>query len=197
MNQLLFSKDHIKRFPRKIVRRYPRLKIEKATTKAGCVDLNKIRQMIEQDKIEKEKQNEKRKETKSKYNEIFSLFKDQYEEYFNAKFIANTNQRIVSYKNSDGKLIRRKYKTDRARFIEFYIHILNRYNINNDELKEYFKYAFKLSLREYEFTEQNKIFGVVISEKIADKYFLKQRKEKITKRDNMTLRERHKNLFND
>ncbi|HEC71992.1 MAG: hypothetical protein ACTSW7_01275 [Candidatus Thorarchaeota archaeon] len=191
----------VKRFPRNTMsKNFTSEELEEATKKNGSVDLSKIRQVVSRRSKERKESAQKALETKKEHNEVFARFMNAYKMYMNAEFIPKTKERFVSY-NQNGKRIARRYKTDRARFVDFYMKVKKRYETEywEDRWAGYIDRAFELALEEYQFSEQTKIFGVIISEKVAEKVFTdlrrtERRKQRRTKRQEQ--RNRHARLFN-
>jgi len=185
----------VNRFPRE-PRRFPRIitkkDIDAATEKNGTVNLSKIRQAKNRNKNEK---NRRSMDTRKRNQEIFDVFVSVYKEFTGTVYVANKHHRIISYCDSKGELRTRRYKTDYTRLVEFYNKIDVKYNINIDEFKEYIKHALRISIVEFEHTQRNHIFGFVVSEKIAEKYFMRKRRKESSKKEKDNLRDRHRRYF--
>jgi hypothetical protein len=200
-----------KRFPRPepiMVKRFPRSEalftsdeLKDATKKNGSVDLNKIRQVVSKRAQEKKKIAQKALDTKKEHDERFAAFMSVYREHMDAEFIPITKKRYVSYKNKEDMQITRRYKTDRTRFIEFYSKVKRKYGENNwnDKWLHYIEQALHLAIEVYEFSEQTKIFGVIVSDKVSEKVFtdmLREDRRKQRKVERLDQRNRHARLFN-
>jgi len=200
-----------KRFPRPepiTVKRFPRSEtsftsgeLEEATKKNGSVDLGKIRQAVSKRAKEKKKRAKRALETKKEHDERFAAFMSVYREHMDAEFIPITKKRYVSYKNKEGTQITRRYKTDRTRFIEFYSKLKRKYGESNwnEKWLLYVEKALHLAIEVYEFSEQTKIFGVIISDKVSEKVFtdmLREERRKQRKVERLGQRNKHARLFN-
>lgn len=166
--------------------------IENATEKNGTVNLTKIRNIKNNIKTEK---GERIAEGRKKNIEIFKLFTDIYKKYVGIEFKANRRPRFASFRNSKGELETRRYKTDYVRLVEFYNKLNSKYNISIEEFKDYIMHALKISIVDLECSRRNQIFGVVISEKIAEKYFIRKRRKESSNKRKEDLRERHRKHF--
>lgn len=192
---------HIKRFPRKMSRDFTSEELKDATRKNGSVDLNKIRNAIDRRTQERKEKVQKALETRKEHGEMFTAFMNMYKKYMNAEFIPNTKARFISY-NQNGKRIIRRHKTDRARFVDFYIKVKKKYGDEywSDKWIKYVDRVFYLALEEYGFSKQNKIFGLFISDKIVDKVFTDIRREERRKQrkvERLKQKDRHIRLFNN
>jgi hypothetical protein len=195
------------RYPRVEIKRFPRNQepiditkedIIKATSSNGSVDLDKIRKVKLRREGERRERAKLALKTRHENEIIFDLFQREYKKYFGVEFVPFKQNRIVSYKDASGNLIRRRFKTDYNRFLEFYFDIRKQFTVNAEILVEYFRYAFNRALNEFQFNKQTKIFGLVLSREIANEYFMtlakKQiRQQKRNKREEQ--RQRHAHLF--
>lgn len=197
-----------KRYPRPKIKRYPRNEVPKdftindlknAIRKNGCVDLNKIRYVVDRNVNERRERAKKIVKTKKEHDEIFDKFLNIYKKYMNIEFIPNTKERFVTY-NQNGKRIARRYRTDRARLIEFYLKTKKKYGGRtwHQRWEKYIDRVLYLAVEEYELTQQNKIFGLLVSDKIVDDFFvniLREERRERRKSKRLESRIRHLEMF--
>lgn len=188
----------IERYPREPLR-FPRDitidDVEQATQKNGSVDLSKIRSIKNRRVGERKAITARASETRKKHKELFNNFIVIYKKFMGVEFIANNRNRIISYRNSEGKLIRSHRKTDLAKLIEFYEGLNNRYKISFEDFKNYILHSMKIAVVELEFVKQNQIFGFVMSDKVADKYFVRLKRKEVRKESKKYDRTRHLKYF--
>lgn len=187
----------IKRFPRKCKCSFREI-ISDATNKSGVVDLNKVR-TLRQDS--NKAMADKRNNTRKRNQDTFNNFLKVYEEYFEMKFIPNKKTRIVTYKNKEGKIIKAKYKTDFARYIEFYNKTIIKYKEDKENFEKYLLFIFDYCINTLNTKEQNRIFGCVVSEKLSTIFFMRKRKRKaggkIRIKDRKKKENKHRKLFDE
>ena len=173
-------------FPR-LVTRYPRCEdvkltskaIQSATRKNGCVDLNKIRSIRDVLIAEKKNTAAKARAKIAVRRKALTVFEEEYKTFFNEEFKVTTTTKFASHYNKKGALVKKYMATDYKRMSVLYDFVLHRYKITFDDFRLYLRHVFTIAIKEYKAHTQRKIFGIVNSQIVAEKYFAKRRNKAI------------------
>lgn len=201
--------EQVKRYPRPI-RRFPRPMsnadiIENATLGNGVVDLSKIRKMQQE---RKERQKISRQEmarrmnlstSLRRQNEMMKLFTEVHKEIIGYDFQPVRKSYWISYRRQ-GKLIKKKHKSDRARLFKAFADAERKYDCKYEEFKDYLTNILnKISDNSF-YNSSRRIFNFVVSEKNIEQFLYSKSYIRKRKRKNDKIREtarKHAEFFSE
>lgn len=152
------------------------------------VDLDSI--MEEMDEYKKS-----RRTGQSDMKLVKDAFAEAYKKHFGGAFEFK-KLHWYSVKKKSGEVVKVKCKSDRSALYNLFKDCKIKYDIEIDDFIEYLDYIVKEG---FDFCEtQRQLFGLVMSEKQVDKYFIRVVKKKAYQRKNRQMQnmaDRHADLF--
>lgn len=174
-------------------------KLEAAASKSsnGTVNLDKIRELRKSKNAAERAL--KSAQTKKIKSDICDIFQIVFKEVIGGKFTFRKT-RWWTQKFPSGKTKRRRVEGDRDAIWNAYSLIKQRYDIDDKGIfRQYIAYAITLALSEGLDTT-SRIFGFVVSEKVIDGFYLREKKRmaQTFKNQNIVdMKQRHAELFSD
>lgn len=164
---------------------------------AAVVNLDKMREIADDKKARRQRTIEKAVETKRRKKEIVSIFTRIYKELIGAEY--ELRKARFRSRRTNGAVERYRIDSDADCIWKLYQRIINQYNGSVDDYKIYIRHAIVKAVG-LEFIETiPQFFGFVVSDKVLDDFFFKQRKRaashRATNENVMEMSSKHARLF--
>jgi len=172
-----------------------KIDIKKSTTRAGCVDLGKIRELRAN---RKKKRSDGIKKINEQKNLIVSLFQKAYEEIVGGTFQLRNRTSFSSWKDKNGTVYKKKHATDKQRLWDAYRYATDHNGAELENMGAYFHHAVEEAQRRYKVKSPRQIFGYVVNQGVIESWFMDKSRKRVLAKENEQIEaraEEHAKLF--